>query len=64
MNAFSNKILQFEVCTSSYPATHWEGNFHDPETFKPERWLEEGSRDQKDASRPFLTGPRNCLGMK
>lgn len=42
-------------------------NFHNPESFIPERWLDRdpdsqfGSDDQ-GAIQPFSTGPRNCIG--
>ncbi|KAF6824735.1 benzoate 4-monooxygenase cytochrome p450 [Colletotrichum plurivorum] len=36
--------------------------FSDPSDFKPERWLDPGSTDVKEASRPFLLGPRDCIG--
>lgn len=36
--------------------------FPDPLEFKPERW-EDPSPAMKIMSRPFSTGPRNCLGM-
>ena len=32
--------------------------------FKPERWLETGSKDIKEASQPFSLGTRGCLGGK
>lgn len=31
--------------------------------FRPERWLEGGSQDVKEASQPFSLGPRACLGI-
>lgn len=35
-----------------------------PETFVPERWLEDsGYKDLKEASKPFSIGPRACLGI-
>ena len=44
-------------------------NFHDPNTFLPERWLidekeaEAEKGDNLAASQPFLLGPRGCIGQ-
>ncbi|GKU08041.1 unnamed protein product [Fusarium langsethiae] len=38
--------------------------FTDPDEFRPERWIGEGTGDHLEASRPFSTGPRSCLGIK
>jgi cytochrome P450 len=47
---------------------HSEKNFFEPETFHPERWLDNKDprfmNDDKDAFHPFSHGPRNCLGKK
>ncbi|KAI0835729.1 cytochrome P450 [Hypoxylon sp. FL0890] len=51
-----------EVNASPWTITHDEKYFSDPWDFKPERWLDSNSTDVKDASRPFLLGPRDCLG--
>ncbi|SMR42078.1 unnamed protein product [Zymoseptoria tritici ST99CH_1E4] len=40
-------------------------NFHDPDTYAPERWTGEDRRyinDSKDAAMIFSVGPRDCLG--
>lgn len=37
--------------------------WQDGESFRPERWVGEGFRDEKKASQPFSTGPRACLGI-
>lgn len=45
--------------------------FYEPDSFHPERWLPADhalfdsrfASDTKQASRPFSTGPRNCVGM-
>lgn len=54
--------LQTEVSTSLYAATHSAVNFHDPERFLPERWLDPNNTDKKEASQPLSLGPRNCIG--
>ncbi|RPB03290.1 cytochrome P450 [Choiromyces venosus 120613-1] len=53
-----------EVSTSSWAAGHDPKNFHEPWTFKPERWLdgECKEKDIREASQPFSLGPRVCLG--
>jgi cytochrome P450 len=52
-------------------AYHSSSNFHDCESFVPERWLPEApaefskdSKDSKDMVQPFSAGPRNCIGKK
>ena len=41
-------------------------NFHDPLSFRPERWLDERDgkfrNDDHGAFQPFSWGPRNCIG--
>ncbi|KAI1121880.1 benzoate 4-monooxygenase cytochrome P450 [Nemania abortiva] len=37
-------------------------NFHDPWSFKPERWIQQDKRDILDCSQPFSLGSRACLG--
>lgn len=55
---------QTEINVSPWSITHNPKYFSDPWEFKPERWLDPNSTDNKDASRPFLLGPRDCLGRK
>ncbi|KAM3074943.1 Zeaxanthin epoxidase, chloroplastic [Clarireedia jacksonii] len=46
-------------------ATHSSLNFHEPDIFMPERWLRENdeyANDNLNASLPFGTGPRVCIG--
>ncbi|KIN02897.1 hypothetical protein OIDMADRAFT_160486 [Oidiodendron maius Zn] len=45
-------------------AHHSPGNFRDPESFIPERFLGDPrfATDNKGALNPFSTGPRNCIG--
>lgn len=51
-----------------WAAHHSPYNFHDCESFVPERWLPDAPAefrgDNKDAFQPFSTGPRNCVGKK
>ncbi|CAI7653290.1 unnamed protein product [Penicillium pancosmium] len=51
-----------EVYTSAWTVTHDEANFHDPHTFKPERWMDPECTDIKEASQPFSLGTRACPG--
>lgn len=44
--------------------THDEANFHDPHTFKLERWIGPACVDIKEASQSFSLGTRACLGRK
>ena len=39
-------------------------HFHRPDEFLPSRWLDEKCEDVKDASQPFSSGPRGCIGRK
>ncbi|KAK0366314.1 hypothetical protein LTR59_001306 [Friedmanniomyces endolithicus] len=52
------------VSVSQFPAYHSAQNFSDPETFAPERWMDNPkyANDTKHAFQPFSFGPRNCLG--
>ena len=51
-----------------YTISHLDTYFHEPHSFKPERWLPESQRptefqnDQLPASNPFSVGPTGCLG--
>ncbi|KAM5357609.1 hypothetical protein ACJZ2D_016088 [Fusarium nematophilum] len=55
---------------AGYSLGHSPQYFTDPESFHPERWLPEShplynqryANDNLDASKPFLIGPRTCLG--
>jgi cytochrome P450 len=57
-----------------WAATHSVRNFHDPYSFRPERWLPRGEKededadplttDKLDASNAFSLGPRGCIGRK
>ncbi|KAI1461998.1 benzoate 4-monooxygenase cytochrome P450 [Annulohypoxylon moriforme] len=37
-------------------------NFHDPWSWKPERWIDPDNNDVLDSSQPFSLGPRVCIG--
>lgn len=56
--------VQTHVLNSQYVAAHLSKNFHNPESFAPERWLHDPTyeNDDKAASVPFSLGPRNCIG--
>lgn len=46
---------------------HSSRNYHDPNSFHPERWLPLDAtspfiNDDRAASQPFFIGPRNCIG--
>ncbi|KAK1756336.1 cytochrome P450 [Echria macrotheca] len=49
------------VAVSPWSSTHSELNFHEPDSFKPERWIEDQG-DKLGASVPFGNGPRVCIG--
>ncbi|KAK4145929.1 cytochrome P450 [Dichotomopilus funicola] len=57
------------VAVSPWSSTRSKLNFHDPDSFRPERWLavdeggqEQFASDRLGASLPFGTGPRVCIG--
>lgn len=51
------------MAVSSWAATHVAFNWEEPESFIPERWLDEKyASDAKKASQPFSLGPRGCIG--
>ena len=52
------------VAVSPWASTRSRLNFHEPDMFRPERWLgdESYSNDNLNASLPFGTGPRVCIG--
>jgi len=52
------------VSVHMWSTSHNENNFKDPYTFRPERWLDPNTTDNLDASKPFLLGPRACMGQK
>lgn len=53
------------VAVPPWVSTHSPLNFREPYEFRPERWLgeeNEFSNDRLNASLPFGTGPRVCIG--
>ncbi|KAK8242211.1 isotrichodermin C-15 hydroxylase [Phyllosticta capitalensis] len=54
------------VYVSQYPAYHSSRNFAEPNSFVPERWLDDApekfKNDKKSVLMPFSNGPRNCIG--
>ncbi|KAI1498688.1 cytochrome P450 [Biscogniauxia marginata] len=51
------------VSTDPFTTMHDSRNFYLPWEFRPERWIDEGYGDNKDASHPFSIGPRACIGI-
>jgi len=47
-----------------WSVTHNPRHFSDPQSFRPERWIDPECHDNLDASKPFLLGPRMCMGVK
>ncbi|KAK2666648.1 Cytochrome P450, E-class, group I [Fusarium oxysporum f. sp. vasinfectum] len=52
------------VSVDNFVMSHDARNFSNPDEFRPERWIGDGTGDCLDASRPFSIGPRACLGIK
>ncbi|KAF5861256.1 hypothetical protein ETB97_000448 [Aspergillus alliaceus] len=50
------------ISTNPLAASLDPGNFDNPWTFCPERWLRLNAEDQLEASQPFSMGSRSCLG--
>lgn len=61
------------VCVASWAAAHSKHNFQDPDAFVPERFLDTGADEEKEAkaryaadvrkaAQPFSLGPRGCIG--
>jgi cytochrome P450 len=57
-------LLQARVGVHMWSATRNPKNFKDPDTFRPERWIDPEGTDCLNASQPFLLGPRACIGQK
>ncbi|KAG4267572.1 hypothetical protein FPRO04_12774 [Fusarium proliferatum] len=52
-----------EVSVDNFVMSHDAKSFPEPDEFRPERWLEGQTGNNKEASRPFSIGPRACLGV-
>lgn len=50
------------VSISAYVAHRDPTVFPDPETFRPERWLEEGAKEMQPFFITFSAGARGCIG--
>ncbi|KAH8148283.1 uncharacterized protein LAJ45_07736 [Morchella importuna] len=50
------------VMSSFYAAGRSEDNFHRPDDFLPERWIDPECTDKNNGSQPFLLGSRVCIG--
>ncbi len=50
------------VSISAYVAHRDPTVFPDPETFRPERWLEEGAKEMQPYFITFSAGARGCIG--
>ncbi|KAK7992983.1 hypothetical protein PG988_001777 [Apiospora saccharicola] len=53
------------VAVPPWVSTHSDVHFHEPNAFRPQRWLgedEKYAQDHLNASLPFGTGPRVCIG--
>lgn len=49
------------ISNSSYATARDPGVFPEPNAFDPDRW-DNASAEMRLMSRPFSTGPRNCVG--
>lgn len=47
-----------------WSVTHNPKHFTEPEQYRPERWIDPACTDDLDVSKPFLLGPRMCMGIK
>lgn len=52
-------VVSVDHWTTNHDPHYWK----DPQCFIPERWIDEGFGDVKEASQPFSLGPRACLGI-
>jgi cytochrome P450 len=56
--------MQTTVGVHGWSVTHNAKHFKDPNVFRPERWTDPECTDLLEASKPFLVGPRMCMGIK
>ncbi|KAF1964787.1 benzoate 4-monooxygenase cytochrome P450 [Bimuria novae-zelandiae CBS 107.79] len=52
------------VAYNQFSSNRQNHNFHLPNTFLPERFLDSDSTDNLASSQPFLTGRHTCIGKK
>uniref|UniRef100_A0A0D2Y3M3 Isotrichodermin C-15 hydroxylase n=1 Tax=Fusarium oxysporum (strain Fo5176) TaxID=660025 RepID=A0A0D2Y3M3_FUSOF len=52
-------VVSVDHWTTKHDGRYWK----DPHAFIPERWIDGGFGDTKQASQPFSLGPRACLGI-
>lgn len=55
--------LQTTVSISAYCIHNWDRYFKDPQTFRPERWLEPDAGELDRYMVSFSRGSRSCLGI-
>ncbi|KAH7190031.1 cytochrome P450 [Fusarium oxysporum] len=55
----SGVVVSVDHWTTKHDGRYWK----DPHAFIPERWINGGFGDTKQASQPFSLGPRACLGI-
>ncbi|KAI1078603.1 benzoate 4-monooxygenase cytochrome P450 [Whalleya microplaca] len=57
-------FLPAGVTVSTHPlaASLASANFHDPWSFKAERWIQPSEKDNLDCSQPWSLGTRGCIG--
>ncbi|KAI3585678.1 cytochrome P450, partial [Fusarium oxysporum f. sp. albedinis] len=55
----SGVVVSVDHWTTKHDGRYWK----DPHAFIPERWIDGGFGDTKQASQPFSLGPRACLGI-
>lgn len=65
----TNKVIEkgTEVFIPAYALQMDEQYYDEPQKFKPERFIEEGSAGKNLVNKPYIPfgdGPRNCIGMR
>ncbi|RPB23425.1 cytochrome P450, partial [Terfezia boudieri ATCC MYA-4762] len=51
-----------DIAVPLFTAARDPANWSVPNEMYPERWIDPNNTDKKEASQPFLLGPRGCLG--